>query len=194
MAREGIATSVDIDPTTSTTRPRLGFLRRGVIGLLAWVALVASDHSPATTDHTRLETGEAMPLDRTPSRAERHLADVARALAGCAVVAALALFVFASPALASIRCGRVYVGSYHGRAKVRIVSGRATCSGARGLIHDAFTAFVTRRPKGSDPNYGLYWSVRGWRCSHGLGGSQAFCIQKRREIDGSFRSDDGWSF
>lgn len=99
-----------------------------------------------------------------------------------------------SSASASTRCGRVYVPVYHHSAKVRIVTGRATCVGARGLIRDAFTAFVKRRSDGTDPSVGLYWHVRGWRCSHGLGGSQAFCLQARREIDGSLRSDDGWSF
>jgi hypothetical protein len=44
------------------------------------------------------------------------------------------------------------------------------------------------------PTFGLYWRVRGWRRSHGLGGAQAFCLRRGREIDGSFRSDEDWSF
>jgi hypothetical protein len=118
-----------------------------------------------------------------------------------AVRSPLALVVFAglalvpSPAFASTRCGRIAVHGYRGTAKVRIVSGPASCSGARGLIGDAFGAFLTRPYQGVDNTYGDYWYVRGyWRCSHGLGGSQAFCFSGRRRIDGSFRSDDGWSF
>ncbi len=99
-----------------------------------------------------------------------------------------------SSALASTHCGRVYVPAYHHTAKVQIRSGFATCSGARGLIRDAFTASAYRRPSGFDRYTGRYWSVRGWHCSSGLGASQAFCSQGRRHIDGSFRSDDGWYF
>ncbi len=109
---------------------------------------------------------------------------------GLAVLAGLLL---APPALASTRCGRVSVPGYHGSAKVRVVSGRVSCSHARPLIRDAFRAFITRRNDGTDPIYGLVWRVDGWRCSHGLGGSQAFCRRAGRRVDGSFRRDDGWS-
>jgi hypothetical protein len=97
-------------------------------------------------------------------------------------------------ASASARCGRVAVAGYRGTAKVRIVSGGASCSKAKALIRSAFRAFITRPRQGFDPYYGEYWYLGPWRCSHGLGGSQAFCISGHRRIDGSFRSDDGWNF
>jgi hypothetical protein len=58
------------------------------------------------------------------------------------------LVLVSSPALASTRCGRVAIQGYRGTAKVRIVSGHANCAGARGLIHDAFRAFITRPRQG----------------------------------------------
>ena len=111
-----------------------------------------------------------------------------------ALTVVLALALAPSPALASTRCGRVSVQGYHGRAKVRVVQGRASCSTARTLIRAAFRAFITRRSNSTSPTWGLVWNVRGWSCSHGLGGSQAFCRRGHRRIDGSFRHDDGWSF
>lgn len=107
---------------------------------------------------------------------------------------ALALAAAALPALAASHCGRVLVPAYHTSAKVRIVAGKASCAQARTLIRDAFTSFVGRRRSGSNPAYGGYWNVSGWRCLKLRGGSQAMCAQKRQRIDGSFRSDDGWSF
>jgi hypothetical protein len=111
-----------------------------------------------------------------------------------AIAVTLALAAAASPAPAASHCGRVLVPAYHTSAKVRIVSGKASCAQARALIRDAFTAFVGRRRSGNNPAYGGYWNVSGWRCLKVRGGSQAMCMQKRRKIDGSLRSDDDWSF
>jgi hypothetical protein len=100
----------------------------------------------------------------------------------------------ASTAAASTRCVKVYMAPHGRNAKVRVVRGTASWHGARGLIHDAFTAFVRRPNDSYDDVWGITWNARGWRCSRGLGGSQAFCFRGNREIDGSLRSDDGWSF
>jgi hypothetical protein len=34
----------------------------------------------------------------------------------------------------------------------------------------------------------------GWRCFIGLAGSQTFCHRGTKGVDGSLRSDDGWTF
>ncbi len=116
------------------------------------------------------------------------------ALAGLAAALALALALAPPQADASKRCGHVFIASRSVSAKVRVVRGRAGCSAARGLIRAAYRAQDTRRQDGTDPTYGIYWRVRHWRCSHGLGGSQVFCFRGGREVDGSTRRDDGWSF
>jgi hypothetical protein len=36
--------------------------------------------------------------------------------------------------------------------------------------------------------------VDGWRCFIGLAGSQTFYHRGAKEVDGSLRSDDGWTF
>ncbi len=74
-------------------------------------------------------------------------------------------------------------------------AGATGCTQARSLIVDAFTAFVQRPYSFQSSAWGAVWLVNGWRCSHGLGGSQAFCrLGNIGRIDGSFRHDDGWSF
>lgn len=40
----------------------------------------------------------------------------------------------------------------------------------------------------------MIWTVSGWNCGIGLAGSQTFCTRGGREVDGSFRTDDGWTF
>jgi hypothetical protein len=110
------------------------------------------------------------------------------------IAAVLALAASPSPAPAASRCGRVVVAAYRQSAKVRIAAGKASCAQARTLIRDAFTAFVTRPRSGRNPVYGAYWNVRGWRCLKIRGGTQAVCMQKHKQIHGSFRSDDDWRF
>jgi hypothetical protein len=44
------------------------------------------------------------------------------------------------------------------------------------------------------PTYGVFWRLWGWRCYVGLAGSQTFCQLGTKEVDGSLRSDDGWTF
>jgi hypothetical protein len=117
-----------------------------------------------------------------------------RVVASRAVAVIFVLAVLATPAEAAHRCGRIYVPTDHANAKVRVVKGPETCEPARRLIRDAFTAFATRQPDGVGQEYGLEWNVDAWRCFHGLGGTEASCFRRSKRIDGSVRTDDGWSF
>ena len=110
------------------------------------------------------------------------------------VVVGACMAALAAPAAAQAQhCSKVYVGVRGVPAKVQVVSGSASCSGARRLIRSAFTAETNRHWNGSNDS-GVFWRVNGWNCTIGLGGSETFCSRGNREIDGSFRRDDGWSF
>lgn len=110
------------------------------------------------------------------------------------LVAVIAL-IAATPAVAAAgRCGRLEVTTRDAKAKVRVVRGRTTCAAARRQIAAAFHAEDTLPWSGYANPYGVYWRVRGWRCFIGLAGSQTFCHRRRSEVDGSLRTDDGWSF
>lgn len=100
----------------------------------------------------------------------------------------------APAAAAAYRCGRVAVPVRHARAKVRAVHGSVSCRPARRLIAKAFTEESQRHWDGYDRTYGIYWKVRGWRCYVGLAETQTFCHRGDREVDGSLRHDDGWTF
>jgi hypothetical protein len=119
-----------------------------------------------------------------------------RRLAGPLTIAAVvAVLAGAVPAVASAhRCGRTFVSARGLAAKVRIVRGPVSCESARRLIVHAYTAESSRPSAGFDPVWGVFWEVRGWRCSIGLAGSQTFCRRSAKEVDGSFRRDDGWTF
>ena len=105
------------------------------------------------------------------------------------VVCALALL----PATADAKiCGRVLVAPGH-RAKVHVVRGPLSCSDAHREIALAFQAEATRHWDGTGTT-GVFWRVNGWRCSIGLGGSETFCHRGTKQVDGSFRTDDGWYF
>jgi hypothetical protein len=80
------------------------------------------------------------------------------------------------------------------KAKVRLVHGPLTCHRARRQIAAAFTAEVVRHNDGFNPTNGVFWRVDGWRCFIGLADTQTFCVRRGREVDGSFRTDDGWTF
>jgi hypothetical protein len=91
------------------------------------------------------------------------------------------------------RCGTTPVPTRGVNAKTLIAVGRLPCTSARDLISAAYSAEDTR-PADGDGNRGIFWSVNYWRCSIGLGGSQTFCFQNGKEVDGSTRTDDGWFF
>jgi hypothetical protein len=111
------------------------------------------------------------------------------------VVACVAVGVMAAPAAASTkRCGRVYVPSRGLRAKVRVDVGPDSCGAAKRLVAAAFKAEDTRSANSYNQTWGQIWRVSGWACSTGLAGSQAFCRRGRQQVDGSFRTDDGWLF
>ena len=97
-----------------------------------------------------------------------------------------------SAALAQ-RCGRVSVPG-RGSAKVRVVRGPLYCRAARRQIAAAYRAEDTRHWSGYQNPYGVFWRVDEWRCFIGLAGSQTFCHRGAKEVDGSLRSDDGWTF
>jgi hypothetical protein len=114
---------------------------------------------------------------------------------GCvAVLLVVIVALAATAASASAKaCGRVYVADSGLKAKARVVRGGGSCSGAKHLIRDAYT----REDEGHWNRmgaYGVFWRVDGWRCSIGLGATETFCRRSGREIDGSFRHGDGWSF
>jgi hypothetical protein len=111
------------------------------------------------------------------------------------VLAAAALLLWsAATAGAAQRCGRVLIPSHGADAKVRVVHGRVSCESARHLVAAAFKAEATRHWNGYDQLSGIYWSVEGWRCYIALADSQTLCHKEGREVDGSLRHDDGWSF
>ena len=111
------------------------------------------------------------------------------------LVCAAMIPVAAFPASGSAKiCGRVYVSSAGRRAKVRVVRGPLGCGPAHREIAAAFNALAYRNPNGYNNVYGYFWRVRGWRCYSGLGHSETFCHRGRKQVDGSFRSDDGWIF
>jgi hypothetical protein len=111
-----------------------------------------------------------------------------------AVVAA-AVVITAAPAVASSRrCARVGVPARQFTAKVLVRAGPESCVAARALIKVAFTAESTRKWDGRLPNDGVFWQVSGFKCEIGLAGSQTFCTRARERVDGSLRSDDGWTF
>jgi hypothetical protein len=110
---------------------------------------------------------------------------------------ALALLVpsLALPANASAhRCGRLPVPARGLDAKVRIVHGPISCHSARKLIVTAYHAESTRHSAGFQNPDGVFWRVDGWRCYIGLAGSQTFCHRGIKRVDGSLRTDDGWTF
>ena len=49
-------------------------------------------------------------------------------------------------------------------------------------------------PDGSTRSRGIFYRVRGFRCSTGLAGSEGFCIRGRQHIALSTRSDDHFPF
>src|SRR5207302_6679900 len=107
----------------------------------------------------------------------------------CAVV----LAVTPAAASASKRCGRTWIDTRQVKAKVLVVKGSALCHNARKLIKTAFTAEDTRAWDGYG-SWGVYWIVKRYHCSIGLGASETFCRRHGRQIDGSTRTDDGWRF
>jgi len=101
----------------------------------------------------------------------------------------------AVPATAQARdCGRVKVSSHTRNAKVRVVRGELSCGQARRLIAAAYGAEAARRWDGMNERVGVFWHVMGWRCSTGLAWSESFCERGKQQVDGSVRTDDGWSF
>ena len=110
------------------------------------------------------------------------------------IASAAGLIGIALPATAlGQRCGRVAVPS-RGRAKVRVVHGPVRCRVARQQVSAAYRAEDTRAWNGYEPALGVFWRVDGWQCFIRLAGSQTFCHRGAREVDGSLRSDDGWTF
>jgi hypothetical protein len=79
-----------------------------------------------------------------------------------------------------------------GSANVRSCAERFTA--ARRQIAAAYRAEDTRHWSGFQNPYGVFWRVEGWRCFIGLAGSQTFCQSGAREVDGSLRREDGWTF
>jgi hypothetical protein len=116
-----------------------------------------------------------------------------RSIAITCVLLALGLTVGTGSALGAKRCGRARLVD-GGSAKVMVLRGHVTCAGAGRLIRAVFWASATRDWDGKDSNGSIYWRVRGWRCTPGLGSSQFFCSRGHKEVDGSTRTDDGWSF
>jgi hypothetical protein len=124
-------------------------------------------------------------------------ARIARVSARLVIISVVAVAVLLAPGSASAkRCGRVYIPAVKLRAKVRVVVGPDSCGAAKRLIGTAFEAEDKRSPGSFDRDWAQIWqvSVSGWNCSAGLAGSQTYCRRGRRRVDGSFRTDDGWSF
>jgi hypothetical protein len=89
------------------------------------------------------------------------------------VLVALAAGLGLPATAAAQHCGRVKLAG-GGKAKVRIVHGDVGCGKARLVIKSAYHAEASRHWDGTG-NYGVYWRVRGFQCSIGLGGSETFC-------------------
>jgi hypothetical protein len=79
-------------------------------------------------------------------------------------------------------------------AKVRIVRGPMACATARTVVAGAYHAEATRHWAGYNSTYGVFWQLWGWRCYIGLAGSQTFCHGGAKQVDGSLRVDDGWTY
>jgi hypothetical protein len=120
------------------------------------------------------------------SAAENMTGRVRTAIASLVTLVLLGVAVPAQAA--SQRCGRIAIGNGI-KAKVRVVQGAVRCGKARLVIKSAYHAEATRHWDG-DGNYGVYWRVRGFSCSTGLGGSETFCRRGSKRVDGSTRSDD----
>jgi hypothetical protein len=101
----------------------------------------------------------------------------------------------AMPASAAARrCGRVEIPTRELGAKVHVVHGTTSCRAARRQIAAAFGAEDTRHWDGYANPDGVFWHVRGWRCFIGLADTQTFCFRGHKRVDGSVRTDDGWTF
>jgi hypothetical protein len=110
------------------------------------------------------------------------------------VITTVTLGAAATASAAGRRCGRVEIPTRGLSAKVKVIAGLEWCRAARGQIAAAFRAEDTRHWVGYANPDGVFWRVRGWRCFIGLAGSQTFCRRGHSRVDGSTRSDDGWTF
>jgi hypothetical protein len=77
---------------------------------------------------------------------------------------------------------------------VRVTQGTTSCRAARRQIAAAFGAEDRRHWDGYANPDGVFWRVRRWRCFIGLADTQTFCFRGHNRVDGSVRTDDGWTF
>lgn len=127
------------------------------------------------------------PVGSTRSRA-RSLRRVA------AVILALGAVGIISPDAAAAKvCGRASVPGVDAREKVRVVRGPMSCGAAHRQIARAFDVEPSRHWDDTG-EYGVFWRVHGWRCTIGLEETETFCRRDGREVDRSFRHDDGSNF
>jgi hypothetical protein len=91
------------------------------------------------------------------------------------------------------RCGYVSVPA-RGSAKVRVVRGTLHCRAARRQIAAPYQTEDTRHWSWLSEPLRRVLARRRLALRHRLAGSQTFCHRGAREVDGSLRSDDGWTF
>jgi hypothetical protein len=91
------------------------------------------------------------------------------------------------------RCGRVDLAN-GGQAKVLIYKGPLACRTARRVAQIYYDDRQGGDWDGRFANGAIYYSIHGWKCAIGLGGSQLFCYKGKKRFDASERDDDGWHF